>query len=176
MESSCRDLFNDIAEHRPISWKIAEIHTSTIFFKIDQCWASSMESSCRDLFSDMAEQLNIGVSWKMFKIRTIIDRKTPPHCNHLDIGMLRLPTLLGISQSPAWFRAKVGNRNAPMSRWLHGMGRFFCPHYFFKVAILTFWFNLSSSNRAERHRSEARGIQPNLTHHNQNPLPFTKIS
>jgi len=29
---------------------------------------------------------------------------------------------------------------------------------FFKVAILTFWFNLPSSNRAERQRSDARGI------------------
>jgi len=39
----------------------------------------------------------------------------------------------------------------------------------FKVAILTFWFNLSSLNRVKRQRSEARGIPPNLTYHDQAP-------
>jgi len=40
---------------------------------------------------------------------------------------------------------------------------------FFKVAILTFCFNLPSSNRLNRHRSEARAIQPNLPYYNQAP-------
>ena len=34
---------------------------------------------------------------------------------------------------------------------------------FLKVAILTFWFNLPSSNRVERQRRGARGISPRLT-------------
>ena len=38
--------------------------------------------------------------------------KTPVRCGCLPY--------LGISQSPAWFRAKVGNRFAPVSRWLQG--------------------------------------------------------
>ena len=46
---------------------------------------------------------------------------------------------------------------------------------FFKVAVLTLWFNLSSSNRAERQRREARGIPPNLTYHNPAPCCLPRL-
>ena len=52
---------------------------------------------------------------------------------------------------------------------------FSAARYFFKVANLTFWFNLPSSNRAERQRSEARDIQPNLTHYNQAPCRLRRL-
>jgi len=45
-----------------------------------------------------------------------------------------------------------------------------------KVAILTFWFNLSSSNRLKRQRSEATGIPPNLTYHNKAPWRLPRLS
>jgi len=49
-------------------------------------------------------------------ILTIIDKKRPPPCNHLDTGALRLlPYHLPDSY-------KVVDRNAPMSRWLQGEG------------------------------------------------------
>jgi len=47
--------------------------------------------------------------------------------------------------------------------------------YFFKGAILTFRSNLSSSNRAERQRSDARGIKPNLTYHNLAPCRLPRL-
>ena len=47
--------------------------------------------------------------------------------------------------------------------------------YFVKVAILTFWFNPSSSNLVERQRSEARGIPTNLTYHNQAPCRLPRL-
>jgi len=47
--------------------------------------------------------------------------------------------------------------------------------YFIKVAILTFWFNLSLSNRVKRQRNEARDIQPNLTYHNQAPCRLPRL-
>ena len=98
------------------------------FFNIDLCSATSMESSRRDLANDMAEhnpilKSNIKTYCPRFssalKTGTIIDRKNvPTPCNHLDIGVLRLPTLA---------RNQLGNHNAPMSRWLQGgWGRFFC--------------------------------------------------
>ena len=40
-------------------------------------------------------------------------------------------------------------------------------HFFFEVAILTFWINPPSSNRAEQQLSEARGSYPNLNYHNK---------
>jgi len=50
------------------------------------------------------------------------------------------------------------------------------PHSnFFKVAISTFRFNFSSSSREERQRSEARGIQPKLTYHNQAPYRLPRL-
>ena len=54
MESSRRDLLNDVAEHRSIL-KIGKIRTSPLLFEIDLCSATSMESSRRDLFNDMTE-------------------------------------------------------------------------------------------------------------------------
>jgi len=39
MESSCRDLSNDMAEHRSAG-KIAKIRTTPLFFKIDLCSAT----------------------------------------------------------------------------------------------------------------------------------------
>jgi len=45
----------------------------------------------------------------------------------------------------------------------------------FEVAISTFWFNLSSSNRVERQRSKARRIQPNLTYFNQAPCRLPRL-
>ena len=47
--------------------------------------------------------------------------------------------------------------------------------YFFKVAILTLKFNISSSNRVEGQRSEARGISPNLTYHNHAPCRSPRL-
>jgi len=54
MESSRRDLLNDMAKHRPIL-KIAKIRTTPPFFKIDLCSATSIESFRRDLLNYMAE-------------------------------------------------------------------------------------------------------------------------
>ena len=48
-------------------------------------------------------------------------KNAPIPYNHLHSGVLRLPTFtFVISQSPAWFRATVGHRNTPLSRWLQG--------------------------------------------------------
>jgi len=46
---------------------------------------------------------------------------------------------------------------------------------FLKLAILTSWFNLSSSNRAELQRSEARSILPNLTYHYLAPCRLPRL-
>jgi len=48
MESSRRDLLNDMAEHRLIL-KNHKIRTTPLFSEIDLCSATSMESSRRDL-------------------------------------------------------------------------------------------------------------------------------
>jgi len=58
MESSRRDLFNDMAEHRSILKK-NKIRIFPIFFMIDLRSATSMESSRRDLLNDMAEHMPI---------------------------------------------------------------------------------------------------------------------
>ena len=54
MESSRRDLLNDMAEHRPIL-KTTKMRTIPLFFRIDLCSSTSMESSRRDLSNYMAE-------------------------------------------------------------------------------------------------------------------------
>jgi len=51
MESSRRDLLNDMAEHRSILKTNQNTHFSIIF----QCLATSIESSRRDLLNDTAE-------------------------------------------------------------------------------------------------------------------------
>ena len=57
MESSRRDLLNNMAEHRNIS--ITKMRTTPLFFKIDLCLAASMGSSRRDLLNDVAEHRSI---------------------------------------------------------------------------------------------------------------------
>ena len=54
MESSRRDLQNDVAEHRPIL-KTTKIRITPLFFNIELCSATSIESSRRALFNDMPE-------------------------------------------------------------------------------------------------------------------------
>jgi len=54
MEISRQNLWNDMAEHRPIL-KNNKKRTTLLFFRIDLCSATSMESSRRDLLNDMAE-------------------------------------------------------------------------------------------------------------------------
>ena len=61
MESSRRDLLNDMAEHRSILKTNQNTHFSIIF----QCLAISIESSRRDLLNDMARPI-----LKITKIRT----------------------------------------------------------------------------------------------------------
>jgi len=51
-------------------------------------------------------------------------KRPPPATTWTSVCCGCLP-FLGISQSPAWLRAKVGNRNTPMSRWLKGGGMFY---------------------------------------------------
>jgi len=58
-------------------------------------------------------------------VLSLAEKTLPPPCNHLYIGALRLPTLA--RHQPITYlipSCKVGNRIAPMSRWLRG-GRFF---------------------------------------------------
>ena len=59
MESSRRDLFNDMAEHGAILKNDQNTHHSFIFNIVDLCLATSMGSSRRDLLSDMAEHRSI---------------------------------------------------------------------------------------------------------------------
>ena len=54
MESSRRDLLNDMAEHRSISENNQNTQYS-FFFKIELCSAILMESTQRDLLNDTAE-------------------------------------------------------------------------------------------------------------------------
>ena len=53
MESSRRDLLNDMAEHRSILEN--NQNTTPLFFQIDLYLATSMQSSHRDLSNDVAE-------------------------------------------------------------------------------------------------------------------------
>ena len=57
MESSRRDHFDDMAEHRSI-WENNQysIRNTPLFFKIDLCSATSMESSRQDLLNGVAER------------------------------------------------------------------------------------------------------------------------
>ena len=55
MESSGRDLLNDMTEHWLILKNNQNTYYSHFFFKLDLCSAISMESSHRDLLNDMAE-------------------------------------------------------------------------------------------------------------------------
>ena len=54
MESSRRDLLNDMAEHRPIL-KNDQNTPYSLSFRDDLCSAASMESSRRDVLNDVAE-------------------------------------------------------------------------------------------------------------------------
>jgi len=65
MESSLRDLLNDVAEHRS-TLKITKIRITPLYFKIGLSSAPSMESSRRDLLNDMAEHRS---TLKITKIR-----------------------------------------------------------------------------------------------------------
>ena len=58
MESSRRDRFNDMAEHRSIL-KSNQKRATPLLFKIGLCSDTSMESSRRDLMNDMAEHRSI---------------------------------------------------------------------------------------------------------------------
>jgi len=60
-------------------------------------------------------------------MRTIIEKKRPHPCTHLNMGALWLPTKarhqqIYLSDSEL---CKIGNRNAPMSRWLQWGGDIF---------------------------------------------------
>jgi len=99
---------------------------------------SLIVTDSKDGFSRLWLNFTVDYNQKAHKSRRIIlgkgqsslsyyhrqKKRPPPATTWTSVRCGCLPQL-GISQPPVWFQAKVGNRNAPMSRWLRGGGRFF---------------------------------------------------
>jgi len=74
MESSRRDLLNDMAEQRPILINNQNTHYSLIF-RIELCSATSMENSRGDLLNAMAEHRPILKNNQMFCLLRYCSRR-----------------------------------------------------------------------------------------------------